>query len=42
MLERLALEIAILPAAERKALMKGSSAPIRYETADELELRHRG
>lgn len=36
-LERLALEIATLPASERKALLEAFAAPGRYETADELE-----
>ena len=37
-LERLALEIATLPTAERKALFEAFAVPARYETADELEL----
>jgi len=41
MLERLALEVASLPAAERKALLESFAMPIRYETADELEPRTR-
>ena len=41
MLERLALEVASLPAAERRALIEAFAAPRRYETADELELHAR-
>jgi hypothetical protein len=41
MLERLALEIASLPASERKALIEGFARPTRYETADELEIKSR-
>ena len=37
-LERLALEIASLPAAERKALVEEFTVPLSYETADELEV----
>ncbi|MCL6699375.1 hypothetical protein LZ496_11360 [Sphingomonas sp. NSE70-1] len=37
-LERLALEIASLPAAERRALVEEFTVPLSYETADELEL----
>lgn len=40
-LERLALEIASLPASERKVLMESFAAPTRYETADEFELQLR-
>ena len=40
-LERLALELATLPAVERKALLECFAAPVHYETADELELRPR-
>ena len=40
-LERLALEVATLPAAERRALFEAFAVPARYETADELELRTR-
>ena len=36
-LERLALEIASLPAAERRALIEEFTVPLTYETADELE-----
>ena len=39
LLERLALEIATLPASERKVLMESFAAPAGYETADELEQR---
>lgn len=38
MLERLALEVASLPAVERRALLEAFTAPRRYETADELDL----
>ena len=37
LLERLALEVATLPAAERRALLESFATPIRYETADEFE-----
>jgi len=37
-LERLALEIASLPAAERRALVEEFTVPLSYETADELEI----
>jgi hypothetical protein len=37
-LERLALEIASLPTAERKALVEEFTVPLSYETADELEV----
>lgn len=37
MLERLALEIASLPAADRKALIGSFSVPTGYEVADEIE-----
>lgn len=37
-LERLALEIASLPAAERRALVEEFTVPLSYETADELEV----
>jgi len=37
-LERLALEIASLPAAERRALVEEFTVPLRYETADEFEI----
>lgn len=36
-LERMALEIASLPAVERKALLESFAVPPRYETADELD-----
>lgn len=36
-LERLALEIASLPAVERRALVEEFTVPLSYETADELE-----
>ena len=38
MLERLALEVASLPAAERRALLEAFATPRRYETADEFEM----
>ena len=38
-LERLALEIASLPAAERRALVEEFTVPLSYETADELEIQ---
>jgi hypothetical protein len=41
MLKRLALEIASLPASERKALIEGFARPTRYETADEFEIKSR-
>jgi len=41
MLERLALEVASLPAAERRALIEAFAIPRRYETADELEVYSR-
>ena len=37
-LERLALEIASLPAAERRALVEEFTVRLSYETADELEI----
>jgi hypothetical protein len=37
-LERLTLEIASLPTAERKALVEEVTVPLSYETADELEV----
>lgn len=37
-LERLTLEIASLPTAERKALVEEFTVPLSYETADELEV----
>jgi hypothetical protein len=37
-LERLALEIASLPAGERKALIEEFTVPLSYETADEFEI----
>lgn len=37
-LERLALEIASLPAVERRALIEEFTVPLSYETADELEV----
>lgn len=39
-LERLALEIATLPTAERKVLFEAFAVPARYETADELDLHN--